>query len=279
MRWSPYAGWRALITVLAAALLLSLLGAERAEAVPSVTFKCSPAPQDCSGWYRSNASIDWTVIPSDAAVTGCQDKSFTTDTPGTNEFCSADDGSATVTVQLRVKVDKTPPTLLGGNPGRGADSNGWYNHPVSVAFSGTDQTSGIDAAHNAHLLRARPADPASLTGSCIDKADNVATLGYGLKYDSTAPVATGGQPRRQAGQERLAQPCGRGRLRRDRWPLGRARVHLHQLLRAGRAPRPGAGHLHRQGRQRQQLNPPAAAQLRRHAPVATGGAAARGPVT
>jgi len=198
VRWSTYAGWRALLAVLAASLLLSLLGAERAEAVPSVTYKCSPAPQNCVGWYRSNVSIDWTITPSDATVVaGCQDKSFTTDTPGTNEFCKVDDGEATVTVELKMRVDKTAPTLLGGNPGRGADSNGWYNHPVSVAFSGTDQTSGIDACSTV-TYSGPDRDPASLTGSCIDKAGNVATLGYGLKYDSTAPVATGGQPRRQA---------------------------------------------------------------------------------
>jgi hypothetical protein len=177
-----------------------VFGAERAEAVPSVTFKCTPAPQDCSGWYRSNVSIDWTVIPSDAAVTGCQDKSFTTDTAGTNDFCSADDGSAIVTVQLRVKVDKTPPTLLGGTPARGADFGGWYNHPVTVAFSGTDQTSGIDACTT--LTYSGPdSGSASLTGTCFDKAGNMGTLGYGLKYDDTSPSLTAPEPDRTPSAE------------------------------------------------------------------------------
>jgi hypothetical protein len=181
--------------LVAALALMMLFGAERAEAVPSVTFKCSPAPADCSSWYRSNVSIDWTVIPSDAARTGCQDKSFTTDTAGTNEFCSADDGSATVTVQLRMRVDKTAPTVLGGNPARGADFGGWYNQPVSVAFTGTDQTSGIDACTT--LTYAGPDSASgSLTGTCVDKAGNVGSLGYGLKYDDTAPSVTGAAPDR-----------------------------------------------------------------------------------
>jgi hypothetical protein len=196
MPGSRYAIWRVLqASLVVAALLLTLMGAERAEAVPSVTFRCTPAPQDCSGWYRSNVSIDWTVIPSDAAVTGCQDKSFTTDTTGTSEFCSADDGSATVTVQFRVRVDKTPPTVVGGTADRGTDFGGWYNHPVSVAFTGTDQTSGIDAC--TRLTYSGPdSGSGSLTGTCIDKAGNVGSLGYGLKYDATVPSVTGANPER-----------------------------------------------------------------------------------
>ena len=137
--------WVRLLAVLGLATVVALLAAPRAEAVPSVTYKCTPAPQDCSGWYRSDVSIDWTVLPSDATVTGCQDKSYSADTAGTNEFCSADDGTAAVTVQLKIKVDQTPPVTTGGTPSRAADVNGWYNHPVAISFTGSDQTSGIDS--------------------------------------------------------------------------------------------------------------------------------------
>ena len=54
---------RCLAVVLVAGLVL-VFGASSAEAVPSVSFECTPAPQDCSGWFRSNVSIDWTVLPS-----------------------------------------------------------------------------------------------------------------------------------------------------------------------------------------------------------------------
>ena len=63
-------------------------------------------------------------------LTGCQDKTFTADTPSTNEFCSVDDGAATVTVQLKIKVDKTRPVVTGGQPARAADVDGWYNRAV-----------------------------------------------------------------------------------------------------------------------------------------------------
>jgi hypothetical protein len=180
---------------------LTLLAAPAAEAVPSVTFKCTPAPQDCSGWYRSNVTVDWTVLPTDATVlTGCQDKTFTADTPGTNEFCSADDGAATVTVQLRIRVDKTPPTVTGGQPARAADVDGWYNRAVGVSFAGSDLTSGIDSCTST-TYGGPDTSAASVAGTCVDKAGNVsAPLGYGLKYDATAPAVAAAQPERAANE-------------------------------------------------------------------------------
>jgi hypothetical protein len=164
--------------------------------VPSVTYKCTPAPEDCTGWYRSDVKVDWTVIPSDAAVTGCQDKTYAADTAGTNEFCLADDGAATVTVQFKIKVDKTPPVVTGGEAGRFADADGWYNHAVPVAFHGSDLTSGVDSC-TATTYSGPDTASATLEGTCMDRAGNVsAPFGYGLKYDETAPSVTGATPER-----------------------------------------------------------------------------------
>jgi hypothetical protein len=181
------------------ACLAALLGADRAHAaVPSVTYECTPAPADCTGWYRSDVAIDWTVLPSNSAVAGCQDKTFTTDTPSTNEFCSADDGAAIVTVELKIKVDKTPPVVTGGEPARPADVDGWYNRAVSVAFSGSDLTSGIETC-TATTYGGPDSGAARLEGTCSDKAGNTsAPFGYGLKYDATAPSVTGATPDRAA---------------------------------------------------------------------------------
>jgi hypothetical protein len=186
---------RRLAVVLVAGMVLAF-GASSAEAVPSVTFKCTPAPQDCSGWFRSNVSIDWTVLPSGSVVAGCQDKTYTTDTAGTNEFCSADDGTATVTVQLKIRLDKTPPVVTGGHPSRSADVNGWYNRPVAIAFSGSDQTSGIETC-TATTYGGPDSAAASVSGTCQDRAGNLSSpFGYGLRYDQTAPVLTGATPER-----------------------------------------------------------------------------------
>jgi hypothetical protein len=186
----PFTAHVVLLAIVAVGAMI-LVGAERAEAVPSVTFRCTPAPVDCNGWYRTNVSIDWTVLPQDAATAGtCQDKSFTTDTTGTNEFCHANDGSAEVSVQLKIRVDKTPPVVTGGQPLRGADFNGWYNHPVAVAFSGSDLTSGI-ASCTTPTYGGPDGGAASLFGTCMDNAGNVSSpFPYGLRYDATAPAIT-----------------------------------------------------------------------------------------
>ena len=191
-------GWLRLSVALGLLILVALLAAARAEAVPSITFKCTPAPANCSGWHQSNVAIDWTVLPSDATIIGCQDKTYTTDTAGTSEFCSADDGEATATVELKIKVDKTAPVATAGTPSRGAGPNGWYSDPVGITFTGSDQTSGIDSC-TATTYSGPDSPSAALSGTCRDKAGNVSLpFPYGLKYDETDPTVTGAPPDRAA---------------------------------------------------------------------------------
>jgi hypothetical protein len=168
-----------------------LAGAPRAEAVPTIIFECTPAPEDCSGWYRSNVSIDWTVLPPSATVVaGCQDRTLTTDKAESIEYCSAKDTS-TATREVPISVDMTPPVVTGGQPARGADFNGWYNHPVAISFSGSDLTSGIDSC-TAPTYGGPDSGAGSVFGTCVDKAGNVSSpFGYGLSYDATAPPLAG----------------------------------------------------------------------------------------
>jgi hypothetical protein len=186
----------ALAAALALCLLIVLLSAPRAEAVPTVTYKCTPAPDDCSGWYRSNVSIDWTVQPADATTVGCEDKTYTADTAGTDAFCSANDGEPSGPVQVTIRIDKTAPETTAGTPSRGADANGWYNSPVQISFRGTDDASGIDTC-TAPTYSGPDSGSASLSGTCRDRAGNVsAPFPYGLKYDATDPTVTGATPAR-----------------------------------------------------------------------------------
>jgi hypothetical protein len=182
--------------VLGAAMLVLLAGAAGAGAVPHVDYKCTPGPDDCSGWFRSNVTIEWTVLPTSATRTGCRTRTYSADTRGTYEYCRATDGSATVTVETSIKLDKTPPAITGGQPSRGADVNGWYNKAVGISFRGSDQTSGIDFCTSTTYGGPDSAS-ASVTGRCYDNAGNQSSpLGYGLRYDQTAPVLTGASPER-----------------------------------------------------------------------------------
>jgi hypothetical protein len=187
---------RCVAATLAVVSLVMVVTAGSAEAVPSVTFKCTPAPQNCSGWYRADVSIDWTVAPASSVVSGCTDDTYTRDTPGTNEVCIADDGEATVSIDVRIRVDKTAPVVTGGSPARGADVNGWYNHAVPITFTGSDQTSGI-ASCTSTTYGGPDSASASLGGTCRDHAGNESSqFPYGLRYDETAPLVTGANPER-----------------------------------------------------------------------------------
>jgi hypothetical protein len=169
--------------------MVALLGTAEATIVPSVTFKCTPVPEDCDGWYQSDVAIEWTVLPSDAETTGCENRDFKTDIV-TTVSCRAVDGSVSMTVDVEIKVDKTPPEVTGARPARSADVDGWYNHAVEVKFDGEDVTSGKGAC-TATTYGGPDSASATVEGRCFDKAGNVSKpLYYDLKYDETAPAVT-----------------------------------------------------------------------------------------
>src|SRR5262249_57287478 len=113
-----------------------------------------------------------------------------------------DDGSASVSGSCKdnagnsagasfgFKYDSTAPTIKGAAPGRAPDANGWYNHPVAIAFDGADALSGIASCDTVNYDK--PDDPtAKVTGDCTDKAGNVSDKSsFAFKYKSTPPTLT-----------------------------------------------------------------------------------------
>ena len=105
-----------------------------------------------NNWYRgsahgNNVTLHWSVGDPESPIistTGC-DPAIQIPGPngGTTKTCSAtsDGGTSTVTTKP-IKIDATPPSV-GGALSRGPDANGWYNHAVTVGFSGNDATSGV----------------------------------------------------------------------------------------------------------------------------------------
>ena len=89
-----------------------------------------------------------------------------------------------------LQYDATPPDVGDGQPARAADAAGWYNHPVAVVFSGTDQLSGIDTCSTPPYSGPDSA-MAAVVGTCIDKAGNAGAMRpRSLKYDETPPIVT-----------------------------------------------------------------------------------------
>jgi hypothetical protein len=139
-----------------------------------------------NGWYRSNVTVGWTVVGADN-TTGCNTLTLITDTPGSKLTCTATTiGGDETSKSVTIKLDKTAPAVSAA-ASRPPDANGWYNHALTVAFSGTDATSGIASCSSAGYEG--PDNPsASVAGSCADTAGNATGVSFPFKYDATAPT-------------------------------------------------------------------------------------------
>jgi hypothetical protein len=154
--------------------------------------------QGLNGWWVSNVTLNWTVEDPESQILetrGCDAVTVTQDTTGASFTCYArsDGGETTVTVVIR--RDTTGPVVT-ATPSRSPDSNGWYNQALSVAFTGTDATSGLDSCVPAQSYSGPDNANASVSGSCRDRAGNVTVRNFALSYDATAPTVTGATPSR-----------------------------------------------------------------------------------
>ena len=74
---------------------------------------------------------------------------------------------------------------------RGADENGWYNHPVRLTFSGS-AFSRIAYCTSPLTYGGPDTSGTTLGGSCVDNAGKVAnTTTAPFRYDATPPAITG----------------------------------------------------------------------------------------
>jgi hypothetical protein len=193
-------GALALAVAAATAVAVATTAPSAAHAAAGVSYTCSPAPEDCSGWYRTPVRLVWSV-PSDYDTEGCDNQTYTADTPGTANRCRATNGVATFDTTVTIRVDRTPPEVTGAAPERPPDSADWYTAPVLVGFAGTDATSGV-ATCTSLTYSGPDADPAGVPGSCTDVAGNEsAPFTLPLRFDATPPAL---QVTRTAGDRRVA---------------------------------------------------------------------------
>lgn len=164
-------------------------------ALPTASPQCTPAPADCSGWFRSDVTLSWAVDPVTAITAGCENETFTSDTAGAVASCSAEDDTGTATSDVTIRRDATPPEV-GASQVRPADADGWYNQPFTIAVSGQDATSGL--ASCAPVTYQGPDTAAgSVVGTCIDVAGNVGSSApLAFRYDATGPDVTAAVPAR-----------------------------------------------------------------------------------
>jgi hypothetical protein len=140
-----------------------------------------------NGWYISTVTLNWQISdPEGLTSTNCQlAQVMAVDTPGTEPVCEATSHGGTTIKRKPIKIDKTPPGVSAVLE-RGPDASGWYNHPLSVAFTGTDATSGISLCTSGRYAGPDSAT-AVISGSCSDNAGNLTPALFPFKYDATPP--------------------------------------------------------------------------------------------
>jgi hypothetical protein len=149
-------------------------------------------PPDSNGWYDHPVAVTFKGRGYSGPAS-CQTSSGSaTGTYSGEDALSASVGAVcvdpagkSVPLSFALHYDSTPPTITGAYPSRPPDFNGWYNHPVTFAFTGTDATSGMEPC------RATYAGPdsahARLVGSCRDRAGNAAAFAVPLRYGARPP--------------------------------------------------------------------------------------------
>jgi len=173
--------------------------------VGPIHWKCNESEECEAGWFTSPVLLDWTV---DSNASGsCPDVSINVDTKETVQTCVAYQGPAEIKVTLRIKLDQKPPEIDEPRPDRPADHAGWYTHPVSFAAIATDETSGLDHCDPVTYSGPDSADARVLV-TCRDNAGNLASRGFPLRYDATAPDVSGAQITSGDRVVRLSWPAG-----------------------------------------------------------------------
>lgn len=171
---------------------VSLLAASSAwGSAYTVTADCTvggqTAPCD-SGWYTSTVAISWTWSPNDDGsnpTSGCVPHVYAQDA-STTASCTVAGPAGETSVTQPINVEISDPSV-GAVPTRPPDQNGWYNHPVTIAFGGSS-FSGIASCTT--VPYSGPATPAAtVAGSCTDNAGKtVEATSAPFAYDGTPPA-------------------------------------------------------------------------------------------
>jgi hypothetical protein len=167
----------------------------------SVTVKKDSSPPSVNGTIARDPDSDgWYTKPVDFGFGGSDGASGLAGCSGSGTYGGPDGGAVTLSgtctdnagnsasSSMTIKYDGTPPGVTAA-ASRPPDVNGWYNHPVDVAFTGTDAGSGVKECTPAVSYKGPDANPAKLVGQCRDGAGQVSQpVTAELRYDATPPA-------------------------------------------------------------------------------------------
>jgi hypothetical protein len=216
--------------IVLATVVSALLTPAAAAADSQLSYSCYSPPQssmpvDCSAWNTSPVRLSWSWDTTSARVStgNCNPQIIRKDTAGLAVTCVIEDAlndplpprwtaSGTATIRL----DATAPTITSLAPARPPDYDGWWNHPVALAFQGSDATSGI-AACSSTTYSGPDSAAAQVTGTCRDVAGNASTRSFPVKYDATPPTLSALKAARLSGRIALRWSPSADAVRADVW--------------------------------------------------------------
>jgi hypothetical protein len=155
---------------------------------PTVTASPARGP-DANGWYNHPVAVSFSGSDGASGVESCSSGSYSGPDAGSASVSGTckDKAGNTGSASFGLQYDSTPPAVSGAAADRAPDKNGWYNHALTVSYSGTDGGSGIASCDK--VAYSKPDDPsAKVTGTCHDNAGNVsAPAPFAFKFDDTPP--------------------------------------------------------------------------------------------
>jgi hypothetical protein len=159
---------------------------------PTITGARTPAPNP-NGWNNTDVTVIFTCSDTLSGVASVSQPSALS-TEGADQSatgtCTDRAGNAATATVDGINIDKTSPAVTAART-PAANANGWNNTDVTVSFACADSLSGVASVTGPSTLSNEAANQ-SVTGTCTDKAGNVAnTIASGINIDKTPPTIKG----------------------------------------------------------------------------------------
>src|SRR5579871_1996207 len=155
-----------------------------------LTISATPTPApNAAGWNNTNVVVSFTCLGGTGGIAVCP-APILVSTEGAGQQISGtaqDAAGNTATATVTLNIDKTPPAVTAA-VAPAANSAGWNSAPVTVTFTCSDSSSGIDLCPAPVSVTSDGTQ--TISGTARDKAGNVASASVAVKVDQSAPTIT-----------------------------------------------------------------------------------------
>jgi hypothetical protein len=164
---------------------------------PLISYSISPAPNSSGVNTTTPVTITFTCSDALSGVANCPAPISVTTTglnqviTGTASDVAGNTTTATATVNIQTAPPSPPSISFSVTPA--ANSNGWYNTPVTVNFQCTAGSTPITSC-TAPLTASTEGANQTVTGTAVDQAGRTATVSASLNIDLTPPVISVASP-------------------------------------------------------------------------------------